>query len=85
VPGSPVARGADIRLVAFGQQTALGFGQFASRVAAATLLEALAAGVAWRRGDAVEHATELVAMMQRRTESSGARPSGSRLRPHRRK
>ena len=85
VPGSPVARGADIRLVAFGQQTALGFGQFASRVAAATLLDALAAGVAWRRGDAVEHATQLVAMMQRRVEPSGARPSRTRLRPHRRK
>ena len=85
VPGSPAARSADIRLVAFGQQTALGFGQFASRVAAATLLDALAAGVAWRRSDAVQHATELVAMMQRRAEPSGARPSRTRLRPHRHK
>jgi RpiR family carbohydrate utilization transcriptional regulator len=85
VPGSPAARSADIRLVAFGQQTALGFGQFASRVAAATLLDALAAGVAWRRGDAVEHATELVAMMQRRAAASGTRHGGARRRPHRRK
>jgi RpiR family carbohydrate utilization transcriptional regulator len=64
VPGSPAAQRADIRLVAFGQQTALGFGQFASRVAAATLLDALAAAVAWRRDEAVAHATELVAVMQ---------------------
>ena len=67
VPGSPAAQRADIRLVAFGQQTALGFGQFASRVAAATLLDALAAAVAWcRRDEAVAHATELVEVMQRR-------------------
>ena len=74
VPGSPIARRVDIRLVAFGQQTALGFGQFASRVASLTLLDALAAAVAWRRGDvAVTHATELVGTMQRRADLRGAR------------
>ena len=81
VPGSPIARRVDIRLVAFGQQTALGFGQFASRVASLTLLDALAAAVAWRRGDAaVTHATELVGTMQRRAELRGARavrPTGT--------
>lgn len=81
VPGSPVARRVDIRLVAFGQQTALGFGQFASRVASLTLLDALAAAVAWRRGDAaVSHATELVGTMQRRADLRSARavrPAGT--------
>jgi DNA-binding MurR/RpiR family transcriptional regulator len=75
VPGSPAAQRADIRLVAFGQQTALGFGQFASRVAAATLLDALAAAVAWcRRDEAVAHATELVEVMQRRHTVGPNRP-----------
>ena len=63
VPGSPAVQRADIRLVAFGQQTALGFGQFASRWRA-MLLDALAAAVAWRWAGAVAHATELVAVMQ---------------------
>jgi DNA-binding MurR/RpiR family transcriptional regulator len=83
VPGSPAALRADIRLVAFGQQTALGFGQFASRVAAATLLDALAAAVAWRRGDeAVAHATELVAVMQGNNTVAERRrpPAGARSR-----
>jgi DNA-binding MurR/RpiR family transcriptional regulator len=82
VPGSPAAQRADIRLVAFGQQTALGFGQFASRVAAATLLDALAAAVAWcRRDEAVAHATELVEVMQRRhtVGASGATRASPRL------
>jgi DNA-binding MurR/RpiR family transcriptional regulator len=83
VPGSPAALRADIRLVAFGQQTALGFGQFASRVAAATLLDALAAAVAWRRGgEAVAHATELVAVMQGNNTVAERRrpPAGTRSR-----
>ncbi|MBI3971608.1 MAG: MurR/RpiR family transcriptional regulator [Chloroflexi bacterium] len=66
VPGSPIAQAAGIRLVAFGQQAALGFGQFASRVASAALLDALAAAVAWRRRDqSVAHASELVQHMVR--------------------
>jgi RpiR family carbohydrate utilization transcriptional regulator len=78
VPGSPAAQRADVRLVAFGQQTALGFGQFASRVAAATLLDALAAAVAWcRRDEAVAHATELVEVMQRR-HTVGPNRAGTR-------
>ena len=67
--------------MAFGQQTALGFGQFASRVAAATLLDALAAAVAWcRRDEAVAHATELVEVMQRRhtVGPDRAGPAGGR-------
>lgn len=76
VPGSPAAQRADIQLVAFGQQTALGFGQFASRVAAATLLDALAAAVAWCRRDQVSrHAEELVGVMQRRNTVDAERTS----------
>lgn len=79
VPGSAAAAMADIQLVAFGQQTALGFGQFASRVAAATMLDALAAAVAWRRQDqAVAHAIELVEVMQRRNTVAAGR--GPRVR-----
>ncbi|MGH2353897.1 MAG: MurR/RpiR family transcriptional regulator [Chloroflexota bacterium] len=77
VPGSAAAQRADIQLVAFGQQTALGFGQFASRVASATLLDALAAAVAWRRQDeATAHAAELVAVMQRRNTVGERRAEG---------
>ena len=79
VPGSPAAQRADIRLVAFGQQTALGFGQFASRVAVVALLDALAAAVAWRRDGAVAHATELVAVMQgNNTVAERRRPAGAK-------
>jgi len=85
VPGSAAGQRADIQLVAFGQQTALGFGQFASRVASATMLDALAAAVAWRRQDrAIAHAAELVAVMLKRntvTAGRSSRPSAKRERP----
>ena len=76
VPGSAAGQRADIQLVAFGQQTALGFGQFASRVASATMLDALAAAVAWRRQDhAIAHAAELVAVMLKRNTVTAGRSS----------
>jgi DNA-binding MurR/RpiR family transcriptional regulator len=60
VPGSPAAKAAEIQLVVSSEAEALGFGQFASRVTTATLLEALAAAVAWkRRESALPHANNI--------------------------
>jgi DNA-binding MurR/RpiR family transcriptional regulator len=65
--GSPVAARADLALVVFGRDEALGFGQFASRVSTAALLEALTTAVAWvRRDTAVAHANEVTLAAQHR-------------------
>ena len=59
-PGSSVTRLAGIQLVASSQAEALGFGQFASRITTATLLEGLITAVAWqRRETCLPHATEV--------------------------
>jgi DNA-binding MurR/RpiR family transcriptional regulator len=67
VPDSPAARRAEILLTAIGPHVGVGFGQFASRMTAVALLEAITAGVAWaRRDQAVPHVTDLMQAIQRR-------------------
>ncbi len=67
VPDSPAAQRADILLTAIGSNVGVGFGQFASRMTAVAVLEALTAGVAWvTRDHSVGHAEALMAAIQRR-------------------
>ena len=74
VPGSPAAKGADIQLVVSSGAEALGFGQFASRVTTATLLEAIAAAVAWKRREtALPHANDIWLETQRLNPTPSAR------------
>jgi DNA-binding MurR/RpiR family transcriptional regulator len=76
VPGSPASKAADIQLVVSSEAEALGFGQFASRVTTATLLEAIAAAVAWKRRDtALPHANNIWLETQRLNPSAGGRAS----------
>ena len=66
VPDSPATRAAYIHLVVSSGAEALGFGQFASRVTTTTLLEALAAAVAWKRRDvSLPHANDIWLETQR--------------------
>ena len=67
VPDSLAAHWADILLTAFGSHVGVGFGQFASRMTALAVLEALTAGVAWATRDrSVGHAEALMEAIQRR-------------------
>ena len=76
VASSPAAQRADILLTAIGSHVGLGFGQFASRMTAVALLEALTAGVAWVTRDAsVPHANDLMQAIQRRNTVARGRRS----------
>ena len=78
VPGSPASDAADIQLAVSSGAEALGFGQFASRVTTATLLEALAAAVAWkRRASALPHANNIWLDTQRLNPTRGRRQARS--------
>ena len=77
VSGSVAGSLADHELMVIGPRTAIAFGQFASRVASATMLDALAAAVAWRlEATALPHANALQTALRSRT--SEARRHGTR-------
>jgi DNA-binding MurR/RpiR family transcriptional regulator len=66
IADSAVSRAADVPIVVFGGEEAMAFGQFASRAAAATLLDALASAVAWEKREvSVPHAREVTRTNQR--------------------
>ncbi|MEI8220179.1 MAG: MurR/RpiR family transcriptional regulator [bacterium] len=68
VSGSVAGSLADHELMVIGPRTAIAFGQFASRVASATMLDALAAAVAWRlEATALPHANALQTALRSRT------------------
>ena len=78
VSGSIAGSLADHELLVIGPRTAIAFGQFASRVASATMLDALAAAVAWRLDEtALPHANALQTALRIRTSETrrqGTRP-----------
>lgn len=71
VSGSVAGSLADHELLVIGPRTAIAFGQFASRVASATMLDALAAAVAWRlEATALPHANALQTALRSRTSET---------------
>lgn len=79
VPHSPAAKRASIVLQATGPQVRMDPGQFASRMTAVALLEALVAGVAWvTRDTSASHMTSLIEANHQRNRA--ARREGQR--PH---
>lgn len=71
VSGSIAGSLADHELMVIGPRTAIAFGQFASRVASATMLDALAAAVAWRLEEtALPHANALQTALRSRTSET---------------
>ena len=71
VSGSVAGSLADHELMVIGPRTAIAFGQFASRVSSATMLDALAAAVAWRlEATALPHANALQTALRSRTSET---------------
>jgi DNA-binding MurR/RpiR family transcriptional regulator len=91
-PGSPAARAADICIVTFGPAMHAGAEQFVSRVLTTAVVEALIAGVVWKRfGGTPPHLDELLRRQRefatatgdgdgRPTASSPRRTAGSKIR-----
>jgi DNA-binding MurR/RpiR family transcriptional regulator len=76
--GSPAARAADVVLLTAGHEATGAAGQFASRVAAAALVEALIAAVSWRKhGGDPAHAE---AVLRAQQQLKPPPPAGTRRR-----
>ena len=80
VADSPASRLADVVLTVFGHDVALTFGQSASRMATAALLEALTSAVAWARRESCLLPAEAVALANQQLHGVREHPAPARRR-----